>query len=422
MDEARGADAWVGAGVAARPLIADPKAWINRRVETVELLGREEVRRRVSIDFTLTAEEQEELEIPDGVAVPISALTKQPRRNFDLRDEAGDATPVLGREQNGLLAHAAVLEAALNALPSEPSDDAFARLSAELAAIVYGTPAAAYEALAAFAASAEEDELRGAVWRDADCRSLLRLLVDNYVLFAIVPAGGPARRILKYGYSEDFPAPERRSVREALAGLAESALSPDRRLFAIEAPGAYRARSFHMEIVIPEELRFDIAALTDVNTGDDLGERAVDVGRAALYATGGVGAEQRVVASALVAPERAGLKLRAAVTSMAVAALLWLGYASDLDSENPGAAVSLLLAGAALYTGLVSDAREPRIVRRVFGATRRWLALVTVSALAGSASLAMEIPSATPTGIWLIAAIACTIGAIRLGWSAIRAA
>jgi hypothetical protein len=50
--------------------------------------------------------------------VPISALTKEPRRNFDLRDESGRAVPVHGREQNGELAHVAVMNGAVNALPT----------------------------------------------------------------------------------------------------------------------------------------------------------------------------------------------------------------------------------------------------------------------------------------------------------------
>ena len=98
----------IAAGVACTSLIADPARWINRRVETIELLSREETRRRVSIDFTLTKEQLAALDIGDGVAVPIAVLTKEPRRNFDLRDEAGRAVPVLGRDQNGDLAHIAL--------------------------------------------------------------------------------------------------------------------------------------------------------------------------------------------------------------------------------------------------------------------------------------------------------------------------
>jgi hypothetical protein len=48
--------------------------------------------------------------------------------------------------------------------------------------------------------------------------------------------------------------------------------------------------------------------------------------------------------------------------------------------------------------------------------------VVTSAALAASASLAMEIPDRRPLEVWLVAAIICTTAALRLGWSAIRAA
>lgn len=73
----------VDAGVACAALISDPKRWINRRVETVEMLSQEETRRRVSIDFTLSDKQRAELATPHGVIAPISVLSKQPRRNFD---------------------------------------------------------------------------------------------------------------------------------------------------------------------------------------------------------------------------------------------------------------------------------------------------------------------------------------------------
>jgi hypothetical protein len=68
-------------------------------VETIELLSHEETRRRVSIDFSLTDQQLAELNIGEGIAVPISVLTKEARRNFDLRDESGRAVPVLGRSR-----------------------------------------------------------------------------------------------------------------------------------------------------------------------------------------------------------------------------------------------------------------------------------------------------------------------------------
>lgn len=182
----------ITAGMACTELIASPASWINRRVETVELLSREETRRRVSVDWTLSGDRQAALEVADGIAVPLTVLTKEPRRNFDLRDESGRAVPVLGKEQNGALAHVALMNAALNALPAAPSQDAFEMLAADLRRVVFEPPAEAADALAYLVGSAEAgDPLRQTVWQDETCQRLLSALWQNYVLFAVVPPGGP---------------------------------------------------------------------------------------------------------------------------------------------------------------------------------------------------------------------------------------
>src|SRR4051812_47008694 len=110
----------VRAGVACAGLLADPSVWIRRRVETIDMLAQEETHRQVSIDFALSPEAYEALEIDDGVVVPISVLSKERRRNFSLRDEGGRAVPVLGKQQNGDLAQFALLSAAYDALAQEP--------------------------------------------------------------------------------------------------------------------------------------------------------------------------------------------------------------------------------------------------------------------------------------------------------------
>jgi drug/metabolite transporter (DMT)-like permease len=131
--------------------------------------------------------------------------------------------------------------------------------------------------------------------------------------------------------------------------------------------------------------------------------------------------EDSVAALAVVAAERAGKPFQAAFASFIVAGLLWLGVASGLDAKNPAPAISILLAGAALFSGVAAAQGEHRIVRRIFAASRRWLAVVAVVALAASASLAMEIPDKHPVEVWRVLAIIGTFAALRLGWSAIRA-
>jgi len=436
---------YVEAGSACAELIANPKGWINRRVETVEMLAQEETRRRVSIDFTLSEDQRDRLRTRHGLTVPISVLSKRPLRNFDLRDEDQGARPILGRADNRTLALTALLSASLDVLGDPRQDDGVDSLTADLRQIVFDDGALALEGLEAFVdAAASGDEMRAAVWNDPACRSMLRTLATDYVLFAALPLNGPDRRVIKYSYGEDFPLGppwQRLADRYRPSEVLRRARYPDRTSFLIDCPAAWRAASFHMEIAIPEDLRIASAELVRFPLGDggggddgdgggggddepiaDLGEPDKDVNRAALYAAAAIEPHDDVRAYVEIYSEREGPATRAALTAIAVAALLWLGWGSGLDASAPGAAVSLLLAGGAVVSGFAAVTGFHIIVNKILRSRRRALVLVVVCALAASASLAMEVPDRRPLEIWLAAAILCSLAALRLGWSAVRAA
>jgi hypothetical protein len=107
---------------------------------------------------------------------------------------------------------------------------------------------------------------------------------------------------------------------------------PDRQAFIVECPGAWRAQSFHAEISIPEELHIELAVLHDFRGEEQLGEADENVDHASLYASG-IAEHQFPGAFAVVAPERAGRVLLAALARIAVSALLWLGVSSGLDAH-----------------------------------------------------------------------------------------
>lgn len=412
----------ITAGIACAPLLADPKSWIRRRVETIDMLAHEETHRRVSIDFALSPNQYRELTIDDGVVVPISVLTKERRRNFSLRDEGGGAVPVLGKEQNGDLAHFALLNAAYDALPQHPPIEVLEMLSADLRQVVMLPPAEALDTLAYLERAAEADDpWRGPIVNDPTCRLLLWTLSQNYVLFAVLPPNGPVRRILKYSYSEDFTGSVRPAARWLRLRLWLRGVFwlPDRRLFIIECPGAGRAASFHLEITTAEELRFTEAGLFYEDTGETASTFDENVNRASLYPPEPVD-EFGLDAFAEVAPERTGATSQAAVTSLIVAALLWAGYLSELDAATPEPAVSLLVGGAALFSGVSATRGEHRLVKRIFFWTRFWLTIVTIAGLTASTSLALEIPDEHPTEVWKWAAIVCTVAAVQRLWAAIR--
>jgi hypothetical protein len=417
-------EAQLEAGIASVRLIADPASWINRRVETIEILSHEETRRRVSIDFTLSKKLQEDLETPDGVVVPISVLTKEARRNFDLRDEGGAAVPVLGRQSNGDLAHIAALRAALEALDGKIEPEAFELLEGDLAQIVLSPPEQAETALGFFIGSAESgDSIRSKIWGNDTCRNLLETLWANYVLFAVLSPGGTNRRILKYSYGDDLTRPKWGSLRERLSPsfIGESIWSPNRRYFLVQCPGAWRATSFHLEIAIPEELRIEAATLVDFETEEPISNVDDNVNRASLYVTQSTQRSQEIGALVEIVPERHGRSFQAATTGTVVTALLWLGECSGLDTDNPGSAVSLLLAGAALFSGVTAVRGEHILVKSLFAPSRRGLIAVGLAALVGSATLAMQIPDPDPTEAWTWAAIFSSVFTAKLVWSAIRA-
>jgi hypothetical protein len=426
------ADSFLEAGFACARLIAEPKSWINRRVETVEMLSQEETRRRVSVDFTLSESQRRRLTTRHGVVVPISVVSKHARRNFDMRDEQPGVVPVLNRSDNSELALTALLSAALDAIGDEPSQEDVQALTAELRQVVFEDEPAAVDALESLVAAAEDgDPIRAALWGDATCNTLLRTLASDYVLFAALPAGGADRRVLKYGYGEDFlldPPWEHKRDRFAPGEIRWRLRKPDRTWFLIDCPGAWRAASFHMEIAIPEELRVAYAELGRFSQDDPggapepLGDPDELSSRAALYSAVEIEPHDDVRAYVEIVAEREGGATRAALTAAAVAALLWLGRLSGLDASAPGAAVSLLLAGGAVVSGFAATTGHHIIVNKILRGRRRALMVVTSSALAASASLAMEIPDRRPLEVWLVAAIICTAAALRLGWSAIRAA
>ena len=410
----------LSAAVASAPLLADPRSWIRRRVETIDMLAHEETHRRVSIDFALSPEQYQALEIDDGVVVPISVLAKERRRNFSLRDEGGRAIPVLGKDQNGDLAHLALLSAAYDALEKPPLE-VLEMLSADLRQVVMLPPAEALDTLAYLHRAAEAgDPWRAPIVEDPMCTSLLWTLSQNYVLFAVLPPDGPARRILKYSYSEDFTGSVKPATwRYRLQLWLRRCWLPDRRLFLIECPGAGRAASFHLEITTAEELRFAQAVLFYDYTGETASTYDRNVNRASLYPPEPVD-EFGLDAFVEVAPERTGATSQAAVTSFIVAALLWAGYLSDLDVSTPGPAVSLLVGGAALFSGISATRGEHRLVKKVFVGARFWLTIVTIAALVASASLALEIPDDDPTEVWKWAAIVCTVAATQRVWASVR--
>jgi hypothetical protein len=92
----------IAAGFAA--LVTRQAAWRHRRVETITVLSHEQVRRHVSVDFTVPVEHRDDVRLSDTEwVVPLALLAKRPLVHFDLRSEDESAVPLLRSDEAQLI-------------------------------------------------------------------------------------------------------------------------------------------------------------------------------------------------------------------------------------------------------------------------------------------------------------------------------
>jgi hypothetical protein len=392
--------------VACASLLTRQAAWRHRRVETLTVLTHEQVRRSVSVDFTVPAEHRADLALGGGQwAVPLALLAKRPLVAFDLVDEEARALPLLRAEENRLISRellylvldddlqdteapdgvqAAVTRAAgrlvERVLADEPAD--VAREVAELEGGVGLRPGA----LAAFATFAA-------------------LLSRAWVMFAVV-GDVERRRVVKLAYDEPF------TQRPGLVHF-------------YDAPGCTEAASYHVEVAIPSDLKARRTALVDARTGRVLAAGAPRADRPALYYVGDprdAPAEPGV--SLWLGAERSRFLVPAAVVALVITALLALPrLLSDLTAlaASAGPAITLVLSTSAVFSALVLRTDEHPLVRLVLVRHRLALLAATLAALAAAATLGFRAPPGVLRLAWAAAALVAAVAAGMLVLAALRA-
>lgn len=413
----------VAAGLAVGFLLENPQLWMHRRVETVELLTQEETRFRVSVDFSILPGPHDDLAQDGFLRVPIAALSKRPRRHFDVRDESGTALPVLGRRENGDLAKTALASWAVDILPDDLPFEESSKILGSLIEIVDSDPAGGFAIAgdmldAAITGSAGLENL----FQHTPFLQLLELLIENYLLVVLVPREGPTRRIVKFSYGVDLGS----EMELVLEEIPQSRIvrwwrSPDSQAFVLPCPMAPWGESFHLELAIPEELRVRGASFVDSIAEEFVGEPDLDVNRASLYLRGEQ-VPENTSAYVEIIPERAGMISQGLLLGLATTTVLVIGVLSGLDSESPDATVSVLLAGFALFSGMTALRGKHVMVVKAFSKPRRWITSIGIAALVGSISLALEFPNDHPAVVWSVSAAASAIATGRLALSTWRAA
>lgn len=222
-------------------LVATPWDWIDRRVETVTLVGERRFRRHMSIDCRVppaVVEVAAELGL-DRFFVPLRLVAERPLLSFDLALD-GLPVPSLTRPQN-TLAERAVLEAAVEQLGRPLTAD----VVGSIADVTTVGVAAASRLLAQLGLSAEREP--GVVSVEALVRWAITTMDRSFLLLADVPLEAVRHRTLFKVAEELGP-----DISARLPLPSEIAWKPTQ--FVFDAQDVVATDSYHFQFIAPDGL------------------------------------------------------------------------------------------------------------------------------------------------------------------------
>jgi hypothetical protein len=381
----------IAAGFAA--LLTRQAAWRHRRVETITVLSHEQVRRAVSVDFTVPAEHRDDVRLSEREwVVPLALLAKRPLVNFDLRAEDESSVPLLRAEETQAIARE-LLYVMLEIDREEAADDPFA------GELIERLLAAGPEDVSA--ELAELDARHGGVPGFA---ALADRLSRGFLLCAVL-GDVSRRRVIKFAYDEPLARPARYA-------------------HFYDAPGCTEAASYHAEVAVPDELRARTTRLVDNVTGSVLAEGPRDADRPFVYYAGGTGRRLEPGLSVRYGTERGRFLVPAALVAWVIAlelALPWLFADLNHLATFGGPAISVLLSVAAVFSALVLRSGEHPLVRLVLAPYRLCLAAATLAAVLAAATLAFRAGGGVLSWCWGLGALVAALAAGILTEEAARA-
>jgi hypothetical protein len=381
----------IAAGFAA--LLTRQAAWRHRRVETITVLSHEQVRRAVSVDFTMPTEHRDDVRLSEREwIVPLALLAKRPLVNFDLRAEDESSVPLLRAEETQAIARE-LLYVMLEVDREEAADDPVA---GELIERVL-----AAGSVDVTAELAELDARHGGVPGFA---ALADRLSRGFLLCAVL-GDVSRRRVIKFAYDEPLARPARYA-------------------HFYDAPGCTEAASYHAEVAVPDELRARTTRLVDNVTGSVLAEGPRDADRPFVYYAADIGRRLEPGLSVRYGTERGRFLVPAALVAWVIAlelALPWLFADLTHLATFGGPAISVLLSVAAVFSALVLRSGEHPLVRLVLAPYRLCLAAATLAAVLAAATLAFRAGGGVLGWCWGLGALVAALAAGILTEEAARA-
>jgi hypothetical protein len=387
-------------GDAAYELLFNQPGWRHRRVETLTMLSHEQVRRHVSVDFTVPTKLREDLRLSDAdeFAVPLAFLAKRPLVHFDLRNEESHSIPLLTAEQNTLIGRELLYRTLAADLEKQDADDAAVLADAgELVEAMLGDQDVT--------GAVEQLERRHELEPLRDFRAMTAILARNFVLWAVV-RDLARRRVFKFAYDERY------TQRPGLD-------------YVYAAPGCTEAWSYHVEVAVPTDLKARSTRLWDAEGGDVLVTGALDADRPALYFVADPArppARPEVVVD--YGAERGRFLAPAAIVATVISLLVALPWLfADLEglAGSAGPAIGLVLSTSAVFSALVLRTDEHPLLRRLLVRYRLALVASTLAALFAAAALGFQAENWIIQVTWAIASVVSVLTAAILVVAVFRA-
>lgn len=371
-------------------LLANPKLWVRRRVETIHFPGEEQIRRSVSVDFDMDQVSRVLTRTTGTVVVPLALLAKRPLALLDVVDEFGAALPVLSTAENGFVAYSTLAAAASMALRRPLRSDLPTECLDALERIASAPSDVAQDMLDGIARS--DAHLWRTLWLDPFFRKLAKDLASNFLLLTPVQESRTEllRRIFKYSFAIEVAEPANRATANWIHIAYE--------LFLIQLPSIADAASYHIQIIPPPGLK---VGLIDLYIGEPRSTGVVVTRGSHIGGIGHVHSATTMSASSgsalieLKASPR-GILFTCCVTSTIITSLLATIAAlpgpklAALDAGvNP--VLALLLTLPALIAVYFVSTGEPSLVTRILRKARLLLFASAMSAFIVSLAFALDI-------------------------------
>ncbi|NCD17465.1 MAG: hypothetical protein EOL91_09165 [Actinobacteria bacterium] len=381
-------------GEAMATTLLNRSDWMLRKVDSLRLMEGSVGRRRLSLDILPPASpalayyesERDSANITSvggPVMVPLSMMRKGALRDFDVHLGDGRSLGVLQREENAALVTAAVLW--------EIGPDAFANddLVHSVFAISSRDPSDAREIFTELESrgSFEGREIMDPTQLSEFGSQLLRDIVDDFLLVALVPAEYAGARVLvKYSFHWDVADWSARvGLKDHLAAAAGYApASVD-----IELSGPSDPSSYHLEVHAPAGLlcqRLQLPAAREVeNSG------VTEASSSVAHVVGGFAQPPSEPAQVQFVVPPGGIRTVAALVATVTALVFILervlpgGHRALLAA--PEGAVALLLAVPAVAVALLARSGENDLAAKLLAPLRAIVVACSLALVAGAASL-----------------------------------